>query len=323
MRVHPLFLPAVAIALLAASLHADAATNRAFVASFGNDVNAATNCTIGMPCRGFATALTITNSGGEIVALDSAGYGPVTIDRSVSIYGPDGVYAGITVASGNGVTISTAGVDVVLKGLTINGVGGANGILMTNGASLRVENCTVTGFKSAQNVAAINVRALATVVVSNTTVANSYVGIVLDGGAHANLSHVKASGATFAGIALAGASNATTTAVVSDTMAFDNVLGYGIAVVGQNISVGSFGGCTSCVRKISVVNSVASGNSSGMAALGAGATMNVSTSSAANNSAFGFDQSNSAILRSAQNNMLADNGVLPVNGVVTTGSLIY
>lgn len=167
--------------VLTASLSAGAATNRSFVASNGSDANAAVNCPLAAPCRSFAAALPITNAGGEIVALDSAGYGPVIVDRSISITGPDGVYAGITVSSGNGVTIATAGVNVTLRGLRINGVGGANGILMTDGASLRVENCSISGFGTSAT-AGINVRAAAKVFISDTVVSQNNVGIVLDGG---------------------------------------------------------------------------------------------------------------------------------------------
>jgi hypothetical protein len=97
MNLKRLTVVAAVLAAFAVSLPAHAASNRTFVASYGLDANAATNCALGAPCRTFAGALAATNPGGEILALDSAGYGPVTIDRSVSITGPDGVYAGITV----------------------------------------------------------------------------------------------------------------------------------------------------------------------------------------------------------------------------------
>jgi hypothetical protein len=82
-----------------ASSHTYAA-QRAFVASYGTDVNTAANCSLASPCRGFAAAATVTDANGEIIVLDSAGYGPVTITKSISIIAPAGVYAGITVFSG-------------------------------------------------------------------------------------------------------------------------------------------------------------------------------------------------------------------------------
>ena len=77
--------------------------------------------------------------------LDSAGYGPVTITKSVSIIAPPGIYAGISVFTGDGVTINAPGATVVLRGLSINGQGGNNGISVQAAARLRVENCVVSG----------------------------------------------------------------------------------------------------------------------------------------------------------------------------------
>src|SRR5688572_17510214 len=139
------FFPIAAIALALAAAQAHAA-QRAFVASTGNDVNVATGCTFAAPCRSFQGAHTAVDAGGEIVALDTAGYGAVTITKSVSILGNPGTIAGISVASGNGVTIATAGVRVVLRNLNINGVGGAKGVEMTAGDALTVESCVLSNF---------------------------------------------------------------------------------------------------------------------------------------------------------------------------------
>jgi hypothetical protein len=318
-RMHPFFAAAVLVAVaVCAPVHA--ASNRTFVASYGNDANAATNCALGAPCRTFAGALAATNAGGEILALDSAGYGPVTIDRSVSITGPDGVYAGITATSGNGVTIATAGIYVVLKGLTINGVGGSNGILMTNGNSLRVENCTVSGFGSPNSVAGINISAAATVFISNTVVSNGNAGIVLDGGAWADISGVKTINNGY-GILLAGPSNATTIAVASNSV-FSGNAAFGVGVLGQGASEWGFGACTGCTRKMTVINSEASYNIYGMYVQGTGASITVSNSAATNNGSYGFIQAGGAF-RSAQNNVLSDNNVAPTHGIITTGGITY
>src|SRR5690349_4044942 len=110
------------VAMLAAG-GAYAQANRTFVSGSGSDANP---CSLGAPCRSFAQAITQTNAGGEITVLDTAGYGAVTIDKSVSIVN-DGVgEAGVTVTSGNAVTVSTGANDVVnLRGLTLVGGGGA------------------------------------------------------------------------------------------------------------------------------------------------------------------------------------------------------
>src|SRR2546425_807205 len=80
-----------------------AAAPRTFVSGLGNDANPGS---ITSPKRTFASALTATDAGGEIIVLDSAGYGPVAISQSVSIISPLGVYAGVTVTSGNGIDVS-------------------------------------------------------------------------------------------------------------------------------------------------------------------------------------------------------------------------
>ena len=55
------------------------------------------NCSLATPCRTFGYAMINTDFGGDIVTLDSAGYGPVTITQPVSIVVPSGVYAGVSV----------------------------------------------------------------------------------------------------------------------------------------------------------------------------------------------------------------------------------
>src|SRR5215813_4865531 len=109
-----------------ASTGAYSLSNRTFVSGSGNDANP---CSQGAPCRSFAGALAQTSPGGEIAVLDTAGYGMVTINKAVSIVNEEGVEAGITATSGDGITINAGSGDVVnLRGLTIVGAGGGNGI---------------------------------------------------------------------------------------------------------------------------------------------------------------------------------------------------
>jgi len=135
------------VALTVTSAPAFATAQRTFVASNGIDANA---CSLAAPCRSFGRAITQTSAGGEVIVLDSAGYGPVTISQSVSITAPPGVYAGISVAGANnsGVYVGGAGIAVTLRGLTINSTtpGTYAGIYFTNGATLSVEHCAIKGF---------------------------------------------------------------------------------------------------------------------------------------------------------------------------------
>ena len=120
-----------------------AAAQRTFVKSNGADTNP---CSIALPCRSFTTAVAQTTAGGEVLVLDSAGYGPVTLNQSVSIISPAGVYAGISVPAGqSGVTINGSSIVVVLRGLTINGLGGVYGIRIQAATRVHVESCVVSG----------------------------------------------------------------------------------------------------------------------------------------------------------------------------------
>jgi hypothetical protein len=135
------------VGLMVFSAGASATAQRTFVGSAGNDANP---CSMVAPCRSFAVAMSQTTGGGEIIVLDSAGYAPVTIDRSVSIVAPDGVYAGITAFAGDGIDITAFNLRVLLRGLTINALGGANGIAVQAGLSdIRVERVAISGFTSA------------------------------------------------------------------------------------------------------------------------------------------------------------------------------
>lgn len=133
-----------AIALVAGITANPSATaaQRTFVATFGDDAAA---CTLAAPCRSFTAALAQTDANGEIVVLDTGGYGRVTINKSVTIAAPAGVHAGITVFAGtNGVDVSRFDGIVVLRGLVINGQGGDDGIRFERGVELHVENCVVS-----------------------------------------------------------------------------------------------------------------------------------------------------------------------------------
>ena len=74
-------LPALALAS-AVACSAAYAGQRAFIVSTGNDANAASGCTPAAPCRSLQAAHNAVDAGGEIVALDTAGYGPLVVTKS-------------------------------------------------------------------------------------------------------------------------------------------------------------------------------------------------------------------------------------------------
>jgi hypothetical protein len=113
----------LARSLIAASLVfsaglVQASPERVFVSASGH---ANHSCSLTAPCRTFAEALNAVADGGEVVALDTAGYGIVSITKSVTITAAPGVYADITAPSGaNGITINAPGGNVRIRGISID-----------------------------------------------------------------------------------------------------------------------------------------------------------------------------------------------------------
>ena len=82
---------------------ASAQATRTWVSGVGDDVNP---CSRTAPCKTFAGAISKTAPGGEINCLDPAGFGAVTITKSITIE-CTGTLGGILASSTTGV-ISTA-----------------------------------------------------------------------------------------------------------------------------------------------------------------------------------------------------------------------
>jgi hypothetical protein len=200
--------PFVVAALLAVSLPAFAAAQRTFVSSNGKDTDP---CSISAPCRSFAAAIAQTNAGGEVIVQDSAGYGAVTITKSVSIIAPAGIYGGISVFSSTGITIDGSNIIVVLRGLTINGQGGSTGIDFTQGAKLTIEDCEISNvIDDGIYVSA----ATSTVTITNTVIRdNGSTGVNAGGGSRVTVANSVVANNGQAGI-FASASGGTVTDVM-------------------------------------------------------------------------------------------------------------
>jgi hypothetical protein len=154
---------------------AQAQRARVFVASYGNDSNP---YTFASPCRNFQQAVNVVASGGEVTAIDSAGFGTVTINKSVMINSPPGIEASIATGSCEAaITVNASSSDVVsVRGLTLNGGGiGSYGIHFTAGAKLAVFDCFVTNYN--QYGIFVNVTSSTSVLVSNTIASESPAGI--------------------------------------------------------------------------------------------------------------------------------------------------
>ena len=137
-------LKVLSVVLLWAGL-AGAQASRTWVSGVGDDANP---CSRTAPCKTFAGAISKTAAGGEIDALDPAGYGALTITKAITLDGGGGQVASVLVSGTNGIVVQAGPSDVVIiRNLRINGIGtGINGIRWLSGKALTVENCDIFGF---------------------------------------------------------------------------------------------------------------------------------------------------------------------------------
>jgi hypothetical protein len=136
---------ALALAITLPAVPAQAQSPRTFVSAAGSDSNP---CSFAAPCRHFQAAVNATSLGGEVDALDPAGYGPITISQAITIEGQGWSYIAPP-AGGNGITINAISGNVVIHGVSLNGAGitgDTNGIVFNSGGSLTVTDCVARDF---------------------------------------------------------------------------------------------------------------------------------------------------------------------------------
>src|ERR1700716_3460280 len=109
-RMKTLLWKALAIASMASlyAAPAQAQATRTWVSGVGDDVNP---CSRTAPCKTFAGAYSRTAAGGEIDALDPAGYGAVTISKALTNDGGAGQVASILVSGTNAIVINAGAND--------------------------------------------------------------------------------------------------------------------------------------------------------------------------------------------------------------------
>jgi len=150
----------MALAIMAFTLmissSAQAQATRTWVSGVGDDANP---CSRTAPCKTFAGAISKTAAGGEIDALDSGGFGAVTITKSITIDG-DSNLAGILAAGTNGVIINAGATDIIqLRNLSINGaITGLTGIRILAGLQVFIEDCVVFNFRSGAGLGIQDIR---------------------------------------------------------------------------------------------------------------------------------------------------------------------
>jgi hypothetical protein len=152
------------LAMLVLPSTASALATRTWVSGIGDDVNP---CSRTAPCKTLAMAITRTAPGGEINAVDSAGFGVVTITKSITI-DLRSVEGGILNAGVSGFVVNGSGIDVVLRGVHVHAGGAAEplpplpacqfsansqGVRILNARSVRIEDSSI----SSQAVAGVNI----------------------------------------------------------------------------------------------------------------------------------------------------------------------
>lgn len=165
------FFSLLAIAVLGTTVMYGQAS-RTWVSGVGDDANP---CSRTAPCKTFAGAISKTAAGGEIDALDPAGYGALTITKAITIDGGGGQVASVLVSGTNGIVVQAGPSDVViLRNLRFNGIGtGINGIRFLSGKDLNVENCFIFGFTTNGIDIALNQATAASAHIINTIIKNN------------------------------------------------------------------------------------------------------------------------------------------------------
>ena len=146
--VRRLSLPLLTVAVcFLFSLTASAQATRTWVSGVGDDVNP---CSRTAPCKTFAGAISKTATNGEINCLDPAGYGAVTVTKSITIDCED-TQGSILSAGTNGVIVNiTSATDTkkafTLRGISINGAGtGINGVRVLAANQVNLEEVVISG----------------------------------------------------------------------------------------------------------------------------------------------------------------------------------
>lgn len=198
---------AVASSLFAISAPAHA-QSRTWVSGTGDDMNP---CSRTAPCRTFAAAISKTATNGFINCIDNAGYGSVTITRSMTIDCHENL-ASVLVQDTAGITVNITGADpkdtlktARLRNIDIAGSGGSGqGINIIAASAVIVEDVTITEV-SKQGINDARSEGGTLLSVKNTTIANN------------------------AGVGIAAVATATNAVVLDNVHAIKNTFGVAIA----------------------------------------------------------------------------------------------
>jgi hypothetical protein len=189
------------------------AATRTWVSGSGDDANP---CVFTAPCKTFAGAISKTDPGGEISVMNSGAYGPVVINKAITINGEANLASSI-VSHGSAITVTAGASDrVVLRNLHLNGAGGGNiGIDIGSAGGVTIDNCFIYGFTTGfVGGVGVHIASSATVQVDirNTSITHT---------SHAVLAEAN-TGFVFASI---------------DNVRMNDVQGYGVGVLTRGVSL--------------------------------------------------------------------------------------
>jgi len=276
-----------------------AQASRTWVSGVGDDANP---CSRTAPCKTFAGAISKTAAGGEIDALDPAGYGAVTITKAITIDGGGGQVASVLVSGTNGIVVQAGPSDtVILRNPRINGIGtGINGIRFLAGKALSVESCDIFGFTTnGIDIATAGGKVFVTDTVINN---NGGVGVSVQSTA---LTTVSINNSRFE------LNNNGITAGSNSKVSVTNSASYG------NASVGFLAAAGSGTADLNISNSTSANNNVGIQAGGAAGTSTIRLNGVSiHGNSIGIANGSAGTTRSFGNNFNSDSGA--PNGTALT-----
>jgi hypothetical protein len=291
---------ALALAVTLPAISAQAQSPRTFVSAAGSDSNP---CSFAAPCRHFQAAVNATSAGGEVDALDPAGYGPITINQAITIEGQGWSYIAPP-ANGNGITVNAGSGNVAVQGVLLNGAGitgNTNGIVFNSGDSLTVQNTVIRNFTNDGLDFFPSGTPSATLAVSDSSINdNGGNGLLIK---PTTTSAVKASidrtafyGNTLVGLAVNGNSGTGT----MDVAVTDSVAAYGSEGFAVDANAGQF------FSALVLTRSKAVSNGTGLETSGNDAGILLGQSTVSGNAA-GFNIHGNSVIRTFGDNYLANN----------------
>lgn len=304
------------------ALPASAQATRTWVSGVGDDVNP---CSRTAPCKTFAGAISKTAAGGEINCLDPAGFGTLTITKSITV-DCTGTFGSVLNSGGiNGFVINDSAtgtpntIDVILRGLSIDGAGttpGLNGIRFISGRSLFVQDVLIQN-QNGGNGISFQPAGTAKLHANNVAMTDGANGILIQptgasGVAKVVLQNVRAENHTGMGISVNTTGN---TAVGSVTVTVD---GGSFSGNGTGISFVVPAGTTNAAMML--LNAVVANNSVvGLTSNGAGASIRVGDTTITGNT-LGVSVLGGSAIASYGNNRNIGN---PTTGAANNGAFSF